>query len=275
MAFWSLPWIYEKMDSKWLQNEAVSPWDLTKDDRGSCRQWSHPLSQQLAETKTKQTLQRSSQLREASESPFHVTKPCHFLNSDSKVSASQKMSPSEKRAWEMDREEKLSKGEKMTDITKQPKVTVSMDSLWLSSRAKPSLVGSPLSCSRYRVSWERKAGYVHLACRMTKIKTQQPTVKILGFPGLLPPQETSGRWHCALSQRSHCCGPSETPPSQLWICQADQRHSRNNHLSEGWQLSNGKREREEKESEFQTIGRSTASVKFTSYHGLNDFPIHL
>lgn len=134
------------------------------------------------------------------------------------------------------------------DITEQVNVTVSMDSLWLSSRAKLSLVGSPLPCSRYRVSWERKAENVHLTCRMTKVRTQQPTVGTLGFPVLLPPLETSGHWHCALSQQSHCCGPSETPPSQLWICQADQRHSRNNHLSEGWQLLNRKREKKKRVS---------------------------
>lgn len=107
--------------------------------------------------------------------------------------------------------------------------------------------GSPLPCSRYRVSWERKAGNVHLTCRMTTGRTPPPTVGTLRFPVLLPPQETSGRWHCALSQRSHCCVPSGTPPSQLWTCQADQRHSRNNHPSEGWQLSNRKTERRKRE----------------------------
>lgn len=35
----------------------------------------------------------------------------------------------------------MSKGKKMTDITEQAKVAVSMDSLWLSSRAKLSLAG--------------------------------------------------------------------------------------------------------------------------------------
>lgn len=51
-----------------------------------------------------------------------------------------------------------------------------------------------------------------------------------------PPRETVCRWHCVQSRQSHCCGPSETPPSQLWICQAGQRRWQNSRLSAGWQL---------------------------------------
>lgn len=51
-----------------------------------------------------------------------------------------------------------------------------------------------------------------------------------------PPRETACRWHCVQSRQTHCCGPSETPPSQLWICQAGQRRWQNSRLSAGWQL---------------------------------------
>lgn len=97
MAFWSLLWIYKKMDSKWLGNEAVSPWDLTKEDRGSCHQWSHPLSQQLAGTKTNPSKKFPTQ-RGFWES-FTCHQPCHFLKSDSEIHyASQEKSPSEKKS---------------------------------------------------------------------------------------------------------------------------------------------------------------------------------
>lgn len=181
---------------------------------------------------------------------FTCHQPCRFLKSNRKILyASQGKSPSEKRAWEMDRDEKLcQKGKRWRTSLSRLKLLCPWTLYGSPLEQSWGLWwGSPLPCSRYRVSWERKAGNVHLTCRMTKVRTQQPTVGTLRFPVLLPPQETSGRWHCALSQRSHCCGPSETPPSQLWICQADQHHSRNNHLSEGWQLSNGKRERRKRE----------------------------
>lgn len=51
-----------------------------------------------------------------------------------------------------------------------------------------------------------------------------------------PPQESASHWCCVQSLQSHCCGPSEIPPSRLWICQAGQHRWQNSRPLEVWQL---------------------------------------
>lgn len=59
---------------------------------------------------------------------------------------------------------------------------------------------------------------------------------------LSPPRETSCHWRCARSPQSHCCVPSGTPPSRLWISRAGQHHSQSSRLWEGWPLKGKGRE---------------------------------